>query len=54
MIFERVLEILNKFETKAVQDIELDRKIRADPYESIGRYKLIQLIKKQIRKEFKI
>ena len=48
MSIERVMEILDEFEVKATKDIELDRKIKADSYESFGRYKLIRKIKKRI------
>jgi hypothetical protein len=48
MSIEKVIEILDEFEVKATKDIELDRKINADSYESFGRYKLIRTIKKRI------
>jgi hypothetical protein len=48
MSIEKVMEILDEFEVKAAKDIELDRAIKADSYESFGRYKLIRKIKKRI------
>jgi hypothetical protein len=50
MSIEKVMEILDEFEVKAAKDIELDRAIDADNYESVGKYKLIQNIRKQISK----
>jgi hypothetical protein len=49
---EKVIAILTEFEDKAAQDIETDRSINADPYESIGKYKLIKSIRKRILKVF--
>lgn len=48
MSIEKVMEILDEFEVKAAEDIKLDRKIKADPYEAVGRHKLIRKIKKRI------
>jgi hypothetical protein len=48
--YEKVAEILGEFEIEAARDIKLDKDINADPYESIGRYKLIQKIKKRMEK----
>ena len=50
MAIQKVMEILNEFEVKAVKDINLDKVINADPYESVGRHKLIRKIKKRISK----
>ena len=48
MSVEKVMEILNEFEVQATRDIVLDRKIKVDPYESVGRHILIRKIKKRI------
>lgn len=52
MSVEKVMEILNQFESQAMKDIKVDHAINADNYESIGRYKLIGKIRKRIIKEF--
>ena len=51
---EKVMAILTEFEVKAAQDIETDRIIDADPYESIGKHKLIKAIRKRITRVFEI
>ena len=51
MSIEKVMEILNEFEVQAARDIEVDHKIDADPYESVGRHILIRKIKKRIIRE---
>jgi hypothetical protein len=51
MIVEKVMEILSTFETQAVNDIERDHQIKADPYESVGRHILIRRIKRRINQE---
>jgi hypothetical protein len=48
MSVEKVMEILNEFEVQAARDIVLDREIKVDPYESVGRHILIRKIKKRI------
>jgi len=48
MSIEKVMEILDEFEVEAAKDIALDRKIKADPYESVGRHKLIRKIRERI------
>ena len=48
MPVEKIMEILDEFEVKATKDIELDRKIKADSYESFGRYKLVRKIKERV------
>jgi len=48
MSIEKIMEILNEFEVQAAGDIVLDRKIKVDPYESVGRHILIRKIKKRI------
>jgi hypothetical protein len=47
------MDILNRFERHAVEDISLDNKIDVDNYESVGRYKLIGKIKKAIGMAFR-
>ncbi|HOG82000.1 MAG TPA: hypothetical protein PK651_06465 [Smithellaceae bacterium] len=42
------MDILERFERRAIEAIETDRKINADNYESVGRYKLIVSIRKTI------
>lgn len=49
---EKVMEVLTEFEDKAARDIELDKSIDADPYESIGKHKLIRSIRKRILRVF--
>lgn len=51
MSIEKVMEILSTFETQAVSDIERDHRIKADPYESIGRHVLIRRIRRRINQE---
>ena len=51
MIVEKVMEILSTFETQAIDDIERDHEIKADPYESVGRHVLIRRIKRRINQE---
>jgi hypothetical protein len=54
MIVEKVMEILSTFETQAINDIERDHEIKADPYESVGRHVLIRNIKRKIRQQLPI
>ena len=49
-----VMRILDRFEQKAIEAIQTDKQIDADPYDNIGQLKLIQSIKKRIRKELKV
>ena len=42
------MEILDRFERRAIEDIVTDVKIKADTYESAGKHKLIMKIKKAI------
>jgi len=42
------MEILGRFERRAMEEIRTDVKIKADTYESVGQYKLIMKIKKAI------
>jgi hypothetical protein len=51
MIIGPVMEILSTFETQAINDIERDHQIKADPYESVGRHVLIRRIKRRINQE---
>lgn len=51
MAIEKVMEILNQFESQAIKDIKLDRVINADSYESVGKFKLIGRIRKRIINE---
>lgn len=54
MPVEKLMEKLNEYEAKAAEDIRLDHHLKADPYESVGRHKLIRKIKKLIVKELKV
>jgi len=45
------MEILDHYEASAEEDIQRDRAINADPYESVGRHVLIRKIKRKIQKE---
>jgi len=47
----KIMEILNRFESQAISEIKQDREIDADPYESVGKYKLIRKIRKRIVSE---
>ena len=51
---DAIMGILNQFERKAIEAIQTDKQIDADPYDNLGQYKLIQSIKEQIRKELKV
>ena len=51
---EEIIDILDQFEQNVIAAIELNKAIDADNYENVGQYKLIQRIKKQIRKELKV
>ena len=50
---ESVMDILDRFERRAIEAIETDRKINADHYESVGQYKLIANIRKTIDQTFR-
>jgi len=54
MNIEKVMEILDQFEVQAIKDIQVDHAIDADPYESVGKFKLIKNIRKRIIKEASI
>jgi len=54
MNVEKVMEILDQFEVRAIKDIKVDHAIDADPYESVGKFKLIGKIRKRIIKEASI
>jgi len=47
-----IMDILGRFERRAIEAIETDRKIKADNYESVGQYKLIKSIRKTIERQF--
>jgi hypothetical protein len=47
------MDILSRFERRAIEDIKLDKKIDTDNYESVGRYKLIMKIRKAIGMAFR-
>jgi hypothetical protein len=51
MNIEKVVEILDQFQAQAVREIELDKAIDTDNYESVGKFKLIGKIRKRIIKE---
>jgi len=42
------MRVFDRFETQAIKDIQLDSKIQCDNYESVGRLKLIQKIRKAV------
>jgi hypothetical protein len=50
---DALMDILERFERRAVQDIKLDDQIDADNYDNVGRYKLINKIKKAIGMAFR-
>jgi|GEM_PF-1746676 hypothetical protein len=45
--------ILDKFECRAIEAIQMDKKINADNYENVGQYKLILKIRKTIEMAFR-
>ena len=47
------MEILSRFEHRAIEDIKLDNKIDTDSYESVGKYKLILKMRKAISMAFR-
>jgi hypothetical protein len=47
------MDILSRFERRAIEDIKRDKKINADNYESVGQYKLIMKIRKAIGMAFR-
>ncbi len=47
------MDILNRFEHRAIEDIQLDNTIDADNYASVGQYKLIMKIRKAIGMAFR-
>ena len=47
------MEILSRFEHRAIEDIKLDNKIDTDDYESVGKYKLIMKMRKAIGMAFR-
>jgi len=47
------MEILSRFERRAIEDIKLVNKIDADNYESVGRHILIMKIRKAIGMAFR-
>jgi hypothetical protein len=51
MNVEKVMEILDQFESQAIKDIEMDKAIDTDNYESVGKFKLIGKIRKRIIRE---
>ena len=42
------MSVFDRFETQAIKDIEIDSKDHCDNYESVGRLKLIQKIRKAV------
>jgi len=44
----QILEVLSKFETEAIQDIELNRSVNADDYATVGRLIQVRKIRKAI------
>ena len=47
------MDIMDRFERRAIEDIKRDKKIDADNYESVGQYKLIIKIRKTIEMAFR-
>ena len=47
------MDILDRFERRAIEDIHRDKKIKADNYESVSRHKLIMKIRKAIGMAFR-
>jgi len=47
------MDILSRFEHRAIEDIQSDNKIDVDNYESVGKYKLIMKIRKAIGMAFR-
>jgi hypothetical protein len=47
------MDILDRFERRAIEAIKTDKEINADNYESVGRYKLIEKIRKAIGMAFR-
>jgi hypothetical protein len=54
MPVERLMEKLNEYEAQAAADIRLDHQLKADPYDSVGRHKLIRKIQKLIARELNV
>ena len=48
-----IMDILDRFELRAIEDIKRDKQINADNYESVGQYKLIIKIRKAIGMAFR-
>jgi hypothetical protein len=44
----KILEVLSKFEKKAIQDINLDHAVNADNYTNVGKLIQVQNIRKAI------
>ena len=47
------MDILDRFERRAIEDIKVDNAIDIDNYESVGKYKLIMNIRKAIGMAFR-
>ena len=47
------MDILSRFERRAIEDIKRDNTIDTDNYESVGQYKLIMKIRKAIGMAFR-
>ena len=47
------MEILSRFEHRAIEAIETDNTIKTDNYESVGQYKLIMKIRKAVGMAFR-
>jgi hypothetical protein len=47
------MDILSRFENRAIEDIKRDNKIDTDNYESVGRHILIMKIRKAIGMAFR-
>ena len=47
------MDILSRFERRAIEAIETDNTIKTDNYESVGQYKLIMKIRKAVGMAFR-
>jgi hypothetical protein len=50
---DAIMDILSRFERRAIEDIKTDNTINADNYENVGKYKLVMKIKKAISMTFR-
>jgi len=50
---ETIMDILDQFERRAIEAIKTDKQIKTDNYESVGRHKLIEKIRKAMAMAFR-